>query len=368
MSLVQRITSAIGVLLLFSLFAAIVTLQVRSERISILAHLNRVSELVSHLGDLEQCLANRHREITLLLQTVAGQESATLDGAVDQTFRANLRACRLEAAHVVEQAESFPQTLAASLKQLHDESTQLLEDWQAVMGSLGADYVVAIARQAGQADPRAERVLDEQIPRAREHSQRALATAREQFEESAARADAYLLGFLVFSCILLPVVAFLVTRRIVKGLGSLSSAMTRYGEGDLEFRVDLGGNDELASFAGRINEMAARFRDNQEKLVSQTTRLEHSLEELKAAQATLVQQEKLAALGGLVAGLAHEVNTPLGVAVTSGSLIEGHLEMLQQHTEQGTATRRILRESVDDMRAALTPLLGNLQRAAGLIQ
>ncbi|MBD0342809.1 MAG: GAF domain-containing protein, partial [Microcoleus sp. Co-bin12] len=65
-----------------------------------------------------------------------------------------------------------------------------------------------------------------------------------------------------------------------------------------------------------------QFNQNLENLVQQrTSALSQTLEDLKSAQNKLVESEKMAALGGLVAGVAHEINTPIGIGITAASLL-----------------------------------------------
>ena len=84
--------------------------------------------------------------------------------------------------------------------------------------------------------------------------------------------------------------------------------------------------------------------------------LRSTLEKLKSAQGQLVQAEKLASLGGLVAGVAHEINTPLGVAITATTHLQS--KMSRQPADDGGSNMHQL---------ALDLILGNLQRASKLV-
>jgi signal transduction histidine kinase len=91
------------------------------------------------------------------------------------------------------------------------------------------------------------------------------------------------------------------------------------------------------------------------------------LEARKRAEQKLVQSEKLNVLGSLVAGVAHEMNTPIGIALTASSFIS--LQAAKSHDSYltGTLTRTELGSLFDDLQQAGTSLETNLQRAAQLI-
>lgn len=102
-------------------------------------------------------------------------------------------------------------------------------------------------------------------------------------------------------------------------------------------------------------------------LKAQTEQLQRSLEQLEAAQEALVQREKMAALGAMVAGIAHEVNTPLGVAVTGATLTQQLLGELTERLARGNLTKGELRREVASLQEACALVVSNATRAAGLI-
>lgn len=93
-----------------------------------------------------------------------------------------------------------------------------------------------------------------------------------------------------------------------------------------------------------------------------------TLTELRAAHSRLVQQEKLASLGGLVAGVAHEINTPLGVALTGASFIEGQCQELKVRLDNRELKRSDLDEFIKIADEGMHVVLTNLTRAADLVQ
>ncbi len=98
------------------------------------------------------------------------------------------------------------------------------------------------------------------------------------------------------------------------------------------------------------------------------SQLEKTMSELTITQEQLLESEKMASLGGLVKGIAHEVNTPAGVVLTAdSSLLERTLE-IQEIFNKGEITQEKLAEYLDDSIQCTELSLANIRRVAELIQ
>lgn len=103
-------------------------------------------------------------------------------------------------------------------------------------------------------------------------------------------------------------------------------------------------------------------------LVRAKERAESALAELKRTQEQLVQAEKMASLGQLVAGVAHEINTPMGVALMAASHLEGVSTQIEDLLQSQTMKRSDLDRYIRVTREATRLVLSNLDRAAQLIR
>jgi two-component system, NtrC family, sensor kinase len=147
-------------------------------------------------------------------------------------------------------------------------------------------------------------------------------------------------------------------RRMVVPIRQLQAGAQRLGEGDLGQRIPVTSRDEIGGLARRFNVMAERVQEAQETLearvADRTRELARSLEELRAAQDRLVQTEKLASLGQLTAGIAHEIKNPLNFVNNFAELsVELAQELEDALAAAGPSLHPKLREEVSELASTL---------------
>jgi signal transduction histidine kinase len=96
-------------------------------------------------------------------------------------------------------------------------------------------------------------------------------------------------------------------------------------------------------------------------------RLQELTGQLQQSHQELIQSEKMASLGRLVAGFAHELNTPLGVAIGSASLLQREAKKINQLMEQEEVYVEELLSALDSIDKGSNLTLSNLERAANLV-
>ncbi|GMU42254.1 MAG: hypothetical protein AMXMBFR25_02400 [Lysobacterales bacterium] len=132
---------------------------------------------------------------------------------------------------------------------------------------------------------------------------------------------------------------------------------------------DVSASAEAAEQLRKLNdELEHRVEERTRALRLSNRELQFTLDELKVTQRQLVESEKMAALGNLVAGIAHEINTPLGIGVTAASHLEDETRKLMKLVADGKVSRGALDAYQSEALSSAQLILSNLRRAGQLVR
>ncbi len=188
----------------------------------------------------------------------------------------------------------------------------------------------------------------------------------------------YTFSTLGFLTLLVTTLAFFISKSVVDPLHKLVAVTNKIAQGDLDQRASRNCYDEFSQLAETFNYMTHQIKrcfdrlDNRVKshstqLVAEKEKSEETLNQLKATQDDLVQAEKMASLGSLVAGVAHEINTPMGITLTAATHLNSKTEKIAKHYESSALDDNELSAYFKLAQKSTQLITVNSQRAADLI-
>ena len=193
--------------------------------------------------------------------------------------------------------------------------------------------------------------------------------ASNEIRASYQRARTAMLVLTAFAALLSVGITFYITRSLLRQLGGepdYATAIARQiAAGQLELDIAIAPRDR-GSLLFAMKVMRDRLEERTHALQDANAELEQSIVSLQQTQDDLVRSEKLAALGALVAGVAHELNTPIGNGVLAASSLLDHARIFERDSATGLR-KSALDAHLAEVKQAGEILLRNLNRADDLV-
>ena len=188
---------------------------------------------------------------------------------------------------------------------------------------------------------------------------------------------------ILFSVVLLLILGFIifsVTNKLIKPIVDLSDQLEVLSiTQNYNTQLKYNSQNEIGKLYNSFNALFSSIKVHQQNLEDLTSELEDrvknrtqelvtSMNTLKEAQGKLIESEKMASLGSLVSGVAHEVNTPLGNAVTGSSIIKDESAILLKSMNDGSLKKSTLESSLVHINETARLLSKSVHNAANLIR
>jgi signal transduction histidine kinase len=153
--------------------------------------------------------------------------------------------------------------------------------------------------------------------------------AQTEIEKTAERrTNIYIVLAALISMLVAIAIASFFSKRVTARIDQLRKGAEVIEKGRLDHRLRIDSGDEIELLSKQFNSMASKLEESHQTL---ERKVEERTRELKESQEAMVQQEKMVGIGQLAAGIAHELNTPLGTII-------GYAQMLREDLAQAAAT------------------------------
>jgi len=334
------------------------------------------------ISGLNQDLKDLQKQVTLLSQITpepAGGQPAP--GAADpaETAQFDVQLKKIES-NIEELRELADDEALPNIQAFEDSYTKLAASWRRFHESFATDLTKAITELAVRAEPLTEEVIEKWLPRLQNDETARVEAASANFYRVARLTDRITILIFALSTVVAVGVAIVTSGQLTRGLHRLKAGAASIGIGNLGERIDLKGDDELADLAKAFNEMTGRLQQARDQLTlanaqekQKSDELTKALDQLRKAQDQLVVQQKLASLGSLTAGIAHEIKNPLNFvtnfAEVSVGLVDDIRSSIQEQAEcLRPKDREYIEEVLQDLQQNVTKIREHGRRADGIVR
>jgi two-component system NtrC family sensor kinase len=250
----------------------------------------------------------------------------------------------------------------------------LASSWRAFYENFGRNQKRAITEAVVHAEPLGHKVVQEMLPQLQQHEKESVESASVRFYDATRATDRLTVLIFVVSGLLAGVLALVSSRYFTKGLRALKTGADAIGGGNLQYRIPILAKDEFGNLAQAFNDMGARLHSARAELEqrqqdlqvlmnsehSKAEELKEALQQLKNTQDRLLVQERMASLGVLTAGIAHEIKNPLNFVT---NFAEVSVELLADaHQLLEKFGKSLPPEETREIEQLISDVSGNLQK------
>jgi len=181
----------------------------------------------------------------------------------------------------------------------------------------------------------------------------------------------YYVLFFIAAIFISIVFAFFISSYLSRPIGEFVKNVDIIAAGNLEHSIKVSGYDELFSLEKSVNTMVGNIKDNIARLTESETRIkeynEHLEQMVEERTKKLVESEKMAALGNLVASVAHEINTPVGNSITGATHLKKITTEFIKNYDSGKITKLDFKNFTDMSLNTSELIFRSLEKAGNLI-
>jgi len=193
------------------------------------------------------------------------------------------------------------------------------------------------------------------------------------------------LAIVILLIILIFIILYLINR-FLSPILKLTEVTKTISQGNIDEEININAKDEIKILIDNFKsmqesiikqqkelkvfneELQLKVYERTEELEESNTELQSTINNLKLMQEQLIESEKMASLGGLVAGVAHEINTPVGIGLTGATHLIDVNKRVNKKYEKNELSEEEFKSFLDDSNNISIQIVKNLERTAGLIR